>query len=80
MKTTIDEMKFRLCRVNNSARWDLWKVVKTDCVSGVAGALGNLVSSGGAGAIPNPMFGGCPTAGVVAVIAGAAGSINAANN
>jgi len=79
-KVKTDEIMQNLCRNNLSLRWDPWKVVRSDAIGCVSGALGNLAASGGAGAIPNPLFGGCPTAGVVGAIAGAGASLNAAFN
>ena len=79
-KVKMDAMIQTLCRNNLSLRWDVWKTVRSDAIGCVTGALGNLASSGGAGALPNPLFGGCPTAGVVGAIAGAGASLNAALN
>ncbi len=54
--------------------------VLSDAAGAVTGCAVSLVQTGGATAIPNPAFGGIPTAGVVGVIAGAGASINSAIN
>lgn len=50
------------------------KVFGIDAVMTVAGAMTSVINSGGATAVPNPALGGIPTAGVVGVITGVAGS------
>lgn len=65
-----------LCREYYQNRWDPFKTLMADATGCFSGACANLAASGGAGAIPNPLFGGCPTAGVVGAIVGAGASIN----
>ncbi|MCB9080985.1 MAG: hypothetical protein H6555_04660 [Lewinellaceae bacterium] len=62
---------------NGSLRGILWgKVILSDAVGTVAGAVGALATSGGAAAIPNPLTGGIPPAGIAGLIGGAASSIS----
>jgi hypothetical protein len=62
--------------VQSRTTW--WKIITADGVGMVGGALNSLISTGGASAIPNPLLGGVPTAGAVAVIGGAVASGNMA--
>jgi hypothetical protein len=50
------------------------KVLCADALGCVTAAASSLVASGGASAIPNPLFGGIPTAGVIGAIGGVGGS------
>lgn len=51
-----------------------WKVVAADAIGVVATAAISVVNSGGASALPNPLFGGIPTAGIAGLIGGVAAS------
>jgi len=58
--------------------WDWGAIIGVDYVSAIGAVATSLVASGGAFAIPNPAFGGIPTAGVIGLIGGAVGSIGKA--
>lgn len=74
LSAKISNTKIKL-RKNWITRWvsskKFGKFIISDAVGAVAGVATSLVSSGGATAIPNPLLGGIPTAGVVGVISGA---------
>lgn len=54
------------------------KIILADAFGAIASAGSSLISSGGATALPNPLLGGIPTAGVIAVVGGASASISKA--
>lgn len=51
-----------------------WKIFMIDAVGCVGSAASSVAATGGASAVPNPLFGGLPTASVVGVIMGATAS------
>lgn len=59
-----------------SARIIWGQVIGADAIGVLSGAAANLIATGGAGAIPNPLLGGVPTAGAVGVVVGAGASLN----
>lgn len=68
-----------LCGESVQIRSICWScIILADATGAVSAAATSLVASGGASAIPNPLFGGIPTAGVIAVIGGAGMSIGKA--
>ena len=71
----LKEINFRNCNATKvySRTW-FCETFLTDMVGTVAGATSAVVATGGAAAIPNPAFGGMPTAGVIGVIQGVAAS------
>lgn len=58
-----------------SARIIWGKVIGADALGVLTGAANSLIASGGASAIPNPAFGGIPTAGVIGAVTGASASL-----
>lgn len=72
--------KLRTLREPNSIEFrGFWSdLILADAAGALTAAAISLVNSGGASAIPNPAFGGIPTAGVIAVIGGAGASITKA--
>jgi len=62
----------------NGINWG--SVIISDAIGGIGGALTSLINTGGATAIPNPLLGGVPTAGAVAVAAGVTASVSTGVN
>ena len=63
-----------LCGNSFQRAWGWGKLFATDGIAMLAGAANSVIASGGTSAIPNPLFGGVPTAGVIGVVSGAAAS------
>lgn len=55
-------------------RFDWGKLISIDAVSLLTAAAGSVIHSGGATALPNPAFGGLPTASVYGLVIGAGSS------
>jgi hypothetical protein len=76
MKFIGDQVTNRLCKDYVSKEWKPYQSIMADATGILSGAAANLVATGGACAIPNPLLGGMPSSSVVGLIVGVSASIN----